>query len=122
MEFSFNIQKNSLQTGTMAQYVTGLGVKRINILSETDYQAIASSDSKTLYLVQNKDKFKLYLGNISLCVDNIPADTEQELKWIAEEVISLKSATENRIVIQTITKEEYDSLDNPDENVLYIVK
>ncbi len=115
MEFSFHIQKNSSGTEALAQYVVGLGMKKINVLSETDYQALNTSDPKTLYLVQNENGIKLYLG----CV---PIEAEQKLEQIETKLIALTTITENMMNIQVITQEEYNALENPDENTLYVLK
>lgn len=146
MELSFNVKRNvSFGGKTVSEYVTGLGVEKIKVLSEADYRAIATPDAKTMYLVQTENGIKFYLGNVSLYADGIPADVEQELRRIAR-IAEENQSTLETVVIPTLagyseaiqelsdvvmrsnsvksiivlTQAEYDAL-TPDTETLYII-
>lgn len=147
MELSFNVKRNvSFGGKTVSEYVTGLGVEKIKALSEEDYRAIATPDEKVMYLVQNTNGIKFYLGSVSLYADDVPADVEQELRRIARiaeanqtslETVVIPTLVEHGQAIQDLndavvrsnsaknitvmTQEEYDALDTPDEHTLYVI-
>lgn len=147
MELSFNVKRNvSFGGKTVSEYVAGLGVEKIKVLSEADYRAIATHDTKTMYLVQTENGIKFYLGSVSLYADDVPADVEQELRRIAGiaeanqtslETVVIPTLVEHGQAIQDLndavvrsnsaknitvmTQEEYDALDTPDEHTLYVI-
>ena len=90
---------------TVSEYVINSGVEKIRVLTEAEYQAISVYDDSTEYIVRKSDgTIEVYLGAVPVTVDD---PTLVHGNGIAN--------------IVSLTQTEYDEIDTPDTNTLYII-
>ena len=130
MEFYFDMDENlDFGFGTDTNSVYGYGIQKIRTLTEAEYKTI-SHDDKTFYLVQTEAGIMLYLGDAAICSDGSSIDEarlarlETTVSSHAQQIQDLdttavRSSTTRNIV--AMTQAEYDALEHPDEDTLYIL-
>lgn len=149
MDFYFNTHRHGTFGGSAdaSDLVHGYGVERISKLTDEQYQSLIEVNAKTLYLVQMDTGIKIYLGSIALYTDGVPEDLLEEIQRIASVADFIDSTINNTIIPEitqlqeivqehtdaildlksqilphvVLTQEEYEALDPPDPDTLYVI-
>ena len=134
MNFTFAVSKGSasMEGGTaFSDYIHGRNVERIRAMTEADFDDLTVRTPTTMYLVTTTNGVKLYLGDISLYSDSIPADIEALIRNLSRQTDANTSAiadldasavrSSTLMRAEVLTQEEYDELETKDEGTAYFI-
>lgn len=132
MDFYFNTHRHVTFGGTAdaSDLVHGYGVERISKLTDEQYQSLIDVNARTLYLVQTEGGVMIYLGSIPLYTNGVPEETLEELQskisqmeeTIQEHTDAIQELKSQLLPHVILTQEEYDALNPPDPDTLYLIK